>query len=310
MRIAVIGVPWNSKGARDGEAQAPKVLRESGLLVALTNGGRNQVMDYGDVEFSDPVPERSESGIIAEAAFREMVLGTRAAVKRAIADNRFPVVVGGECPLLLGCLAAANEASDQRRVGLLFVDGHEDSYPPLSSLTGESADMALGLALGLTSYHGFPELNPLPGSEYPLWLLRKNDALVLGTRDRAVLEEEEIPLLATVPVSCDSEERLHRILSPRYVSEVVRCLGAVAKRWWFHLDLDVLSSEAFPAVRYEQPGGLSWEELEMITQAALAAPECVGWNITIYNPDLDPDRHHGTRLVEFLAAVAQQMPAR
>jgi prepilin-type processing-associated H-X9-DG protein len=33
------------------------------------------------------------------------------------------------------------------RIGMLFVDGHEDVYTPHESTFGEAADMELGLAL-------------------------------------------------------------------------------------------------------------------------------------------------------------------
>jgi arginase len=72
--------------------------------------------------------------------------------------------------------------------------------------------------------------------------------------------------------------------------------------WWFHLDLDVLSTEALPAVDYLQPGGLAWDELERVATTAIEA-EPIGWDVTIYNPDLDPDRAHARRIVEFLATV-------
>jgi arginase len=62
-------------------------------------------------------------------------------------DRRFPVVLGGDCPVMLGALSVLQDEQD--RPGLLFVDGHEDAWPPLASPTGEAADCELGLALGL-----------------------------------------------------------------------------------------------------------------------------------------------------------------
>jgi len=61
-----------------------------------------------------------------------------------------------------------------------------------------------------------------------------------------------------------------------------------ADNWWLHVDLDVLSTDALPAVDYPQPGGLRWSELEALTAAALRAPGCLGMTLCIYNPDLDP----------------------
>ncbi len=57
---------------------------------------------------------------------------------------------------------------------------------------------------------------------------------------------------------------------------------------------------ALPAVDYPMDGGLSWGELEVITGAALAASGVLGWDITIYNPDLDPTRAHAERITAYI----------
>ena len=74
--------------------------------------------------------------------------------------------------------------------------------------------------------------------------------------------------------------------------------------WWFHLDLDVLSTEALPAVDYPQDGGLGWKELAAVTETALDAGP-VGWDVTIYNPDMDPQRTDARRIVRFLGSAVR-----
>jgi arginase len=69
-----------------------------------------------------------------------------------------------------------------------------------------------------------------------------------------------------------------------------------------------LATESFSAIRYPQPGGLSWPELETITLAALQTPGLAGWNVTIYNPDLDPDASGAARIVAFLERMLEQQP--
>jgi arginase len=83
----------------------------------------------------------------------------------------------------------------------------------------------------------------------------------------------------------------------------MRQLHAAATHWWFHLDLDVLATRSFSAVRYPQPGGLSWPHIETITDAVLKTPGLIGWNITIYNPDLDLDGSGAVRIVTFLETM-------
>ncbi len=293
MALALITVPYTSTGLTTGEARGPDALRQAGLLAALRATGVD-VADYGDVAFSPPTPERDPvSGIIAPETLQEMVLAVRAAVARALAAGRFPLVIGGECPLLLGCLAAARDAYG--RVGLLFVDGHEDAWPPHASTTGEAADMELGLALGSSEATGLTSLAAL------LPVVQAEDVILLGPRDHDEIAEAGVASLAD-SVRCYSDAEVRQAGPTRLGKSAADHLQAQAGRWWLHLDLDVLATEALAAVRYPQPGGLTWEDLEQLT-AARQAPGLIGWNLTIYNPDLDPNRADAHRITHFVADV-------
>jgi len=54
-----------------------------------------------------------------------MISQVRDAVAAARRSGRFPLLVGGDCPVILGALAALQ--ADGGQPGLLFVDGHEDA---------------------------------------------------------------------------------------------------------------------------------------------------------------------------------------
>ena len=56
-----------------------------------------------------------------------------------------------------------------------------------------------------------------------------------------------------------------------------------------HLDVDVLDDAIMPAVDYRHPGGLSWDEAAQLLQGLLGSPGTRGLDVTIFNPNLDPD---------------------
>jgi arginase len=296
--ITLLGVPTNSSGTLDGVALGPSALREAGLAEALARVG--PFVDRGDVVVGPPSTDRSPAGIIDEANLAATIGRTRAAVRSALEDGGRPIVVGGDCPILIGAMGACSETAPEP--GLVFVDGHEDAWPPAASTTGEAADMELGLLLGRHADSlGAALRAELPVLD-PAWVV------ALGPRDHM-----EIATAGIVPI-----DDLVTVLDDAAVRRDPGGVGAAAarqaragptSRWWLHVDLDVLSTDALPAVDYRQAGGLDWADLEAVVDTALELSGCLGATITIYNPDLDPDRRHAHRIVDFVARLAGALGA-
>ncbi|MCG5220466.1 arginase family protein [Streptosporangium soli] len=286
MRIDVLGAGFNSAGLDDGVARAPGALRRAGLITRALTG--HEVRDLGDVEFREPIPRRGEvTGLLAEEALISMLAGVRRNVEAILAREHFPLLIGGDCAVLPGALAACRAVHGS--VGLLFVDGHEDAWPPADSTTGEAADCELGLALGLTAADVPAELAPV---------LRPEATALLGPRDGAELHDHGVGSLRGSLWFATDRDLTGRIAAS--VADAVATIEMAAGHWWLHVDLDVLATDQLAAVDYPQAGGLSWAELTELTAIALRRPGCAGWSITIYNPDLDADGHEARRVVRYV----------
>jgi len=282
--LALIGVPTNSSGTVDGVARAPAVLRQRGLAAALSR--HPGFTDAGDLDLPAPRPVRGPSGLLAEDGLVTMIKRVRGAVRAARRAGWFPLLVGGDCPVILGALAALQAGSG--RAGLLFVDGHEDAWPPRSSPTGEAADCELGLALGLSRAGLALRLRAV------LPRIDPGHVVAVGPRDDAELAAAGVATL---------DGQLRALIRPAGLT-VGRCAAALAglpAPWWLHTDLDVLATAELAAVDYPQPGGLTWSQLSDITAAALATDGCAGWSVCIYNPDLDPGRHGADDIISYIA---------
>lgn len=70
-----------------------------------------------------------------------------------------------------------------------------------------------------------------------------------------------------------------------------------------HLDANVLDPSVMPAVDSPDPDGLLPDELVALLRPLLASPHCVGLNITIYDPDLDPEGTAGALLTDTVVAA-------
>src|SRR5262249_24426571 len=134
MFTTVIGVPYNSAGRAAGAAPAPAVLAEAGLVPP----GELRL-----VELPPGSPVRGPSGLLAEPLLTEMLARASAAIGLALRAGDRPLVVGGDCPVVLAALVAGRSAFG--RVGRLVVGGHEDAWGPRGSPTREGGDERLSL---------------------------------------------------------------------------------------------------------------------------------------------------------------------
>jgi arginase len=97
------------------------------------------------VTIADPVRD-PEWRVVGLEDLRRANLVIRDAVHGLLAEGHHPLVLGGDCTLLIGVAAALQAVAPQAR--LAFVDGHLDCYDGSSSQTGEGADMELAILLG------------------------------------------------------------------------------------------------------------------------------------------------------------------
>jgi arginase len=211
------------------------------------------------------------------------------AVGRWLDEGRTPLVLGGDCSILLGNALALHRRG---RFGLLFLDGHADFYQPAAEPTGEAASMDLALVTGYGPSL-VDEGNPL---------IRSEDAVAFAFRDSEVsLEEGSQPLPGDL-LAFD----LGMVQAKGVEEAAVAALAHLTRvggpeGFWVHVDADVLADDVMPAVDYRLPGGLRMEELTAVLRIAMATGRVMGIEVTIYNPKLDPSGEAGRALAGTLA---------
>jgi arginase len=279
-----------SEALLEGVNLMPGALRDAGLIDALG------AADLGDLPIHITDPERdSFTGLVA---YRQIVAATevvRAGVADLLRRPGLPLVVGGCCGVLVGIFAAIQ--AEYGRAGLAFIDGHYDFYDPATAPAGALADTELRVLTGAG-----PRDLVEAGAAVPL--LRPEDAWVLGVRDAQEMEEAGAPdprkQLATAHVRDDREVRRDPAAAG---SEAAAGLAETPGRFWLHMDLDVLSVAALPAVDYHLPGGLDFAELATLLGPLITSPALLGMDVTIYNPSLDPGHAHAPLIVGLLRDV-------
>ena len=70
------------------------------------------------------------------------------------------------------------------------------------------------------------------------------------------------------------------------------CMG-----YWVHVDVDVLDPAVMPAVDAPDDGGIAYAELELLIAGLVGTPDCLGMQLTVFDPDYDPDGAYARELV-------------
>jgi arginase len=247
--------------------------------------------------------------LLNEGPLLVMVARLRDAVAFGCEEGYTSLVYGGDCAVLLGCLAGARGVLGE--IGLVSVDGHDDAYRLEDSPDGQAADSEIALALGLTGANApraLRELLPLVRPEHLAMLgpRRANDRLQGGYPSLAETVGQELFYRSDLQLRDEGCGTAGRAAVAR-VSGLASGAPGRARPYWLHVDLDVLDSAAFPAQDFLAPGGLSRVELVELVDGVLAGRGCCGVSITVYNPALDPDRIVGRLVVEFIARLALRL---
>lgn len=289
---ACLGVPIDSIGSPDGgppfgTETAPAELRARDIA------GRLAAADHGDVAVRvtgsrrDPV-----SGIVGWPSVASMTAAVRVAASGAIAGGERPFLLGGCCALVMGAVAGAKDQLGS--VGLVTVDGHLDLYDNQTSPTGEAADMPTAALLG----RGWPallaELGPEP-------VLTGSQIALLGPRDADEARDVgDLPRRLGVTVAgwaaCAAAPG-------RVASDVIGAFAAAGLPYWLHLDVDVLSPEAFPATDYLMPDGLDLVQLTGLLSRFGGDDGLIGFSVGCYNPSKDAAGRCGDDLADVLVAA-------
>lgn len=173
-----------------------------------------------------------------------------------------PLVLGGDCSILLGAMLALRRRG---RYGLVFLDGHLD-------FRVEDVDAVAGEDLAVVTGRAEDALADIDGLR-PYVL--DSDVVALGSRDGS---------------SAPSSIRVIDLEALRAGEWAVPSLP-----YWVHVDADVLRLDA---VDSPQPDGLSYDELADVLRRLL--PGAVGLHVTIFDPDLDPDGSAAAALTDAL----------
>lgn len=271
-----------------GTCRAPEALREAGLWRRLS---LTPEQDLGVVlpgrYLDDAQPGRLRNHDVITDHTRRL----------AVRLNRVPpdekvLVLGGDCSILL---AAGLHLRRRGRYGLVHIDGHTDYRNPensgqCASLAGE--DLAAATGKHWPSVADLDDLGPY---------FNPSDTVHLGCQDGDEhLREVQADIADLIPASVWRHDP---------AGAARRALAVVDRPeldgYWIHVDVDVVDPAYLPAVDSPDADGVTPDELVTFLQAVL--PQACGLQVTVYDPDLDPDGTCARLLVDVIATVVSSV---
>ncbi|MGI5358319.1 arginase family protein [Streptomyces sp. CA-252508] len=289
--IVVIDAPSNlglrppAPGTVPGCHKLAGALRENRIVQRLGAYEGGVVVppryDRGDWQEGD--------GVFHAAPIAEYTRRLADRVEHHVRAGDFPLVLGGDCSIQLGASLALKRLG---RYGLAALDASADfRHPGNSDRIGAAAGEELAIATG----RGQDDLTDIEGLRP---YLRDEDVRLFGIRD---YDEEDRAELAGLKIPTVTVGELREWGVTDIAGAVVRTLETpVLDGFWVHLDADVLDPSVMPAVDSPDPEGLLPDEAGPLLRTLVRSERCVGLNVTIYDPDLDPDGTAGALLTDLV----------
>jgi arginase len=266
-RPIIIEAPSTLGLAAAGVEKLPERLLDLGLAKRIDAQGFARVPVLTNAGTIDP-----ETRVLNASQIAAWSPHLADAVGDVLDGGGFPIVLGGDCTIVLGTML----------------------FQPEAEPNGEGASMDLAFVTG----YGPPLLTTLEGFSP---IVRPEDVVAFGFRDHSDQKEFGSQPLPASLVAID----IHRVrgLGVRQAakSAVEHLSRPELDGFFIHLDADVLDDELMPAVDFRVPGGLSADELLTTLKIALGSDKAVGLEVAIYNPAKDADGSAGRLLTNVLA---------
>ena len=293
LAIKVISAPSILGLKPTGVERLPESLLSHGLCEKLRV--RHPVVNVPVLNSQFNLSRSNAANCLNPSAIREFSIELGKTLYDVMDEGYFPVVLGGDCSIIIGVLPALKSRG---LYGLVFCDAHADFYGPEKSITGEVADMDLAIVTG----RGPEELTNIH-SKRPY--VCDNHVIHIGQRDWHETKKYGSQDIKETPIISFDFETTQRRGIQSTMEEVKHIITNLqVDGFWLHFDTDVLSDEENPAVDYRLPGGFPTDQFEILLKGLLSTDKIIGMTVTIFNPELDDEEGSVAKMLSNLISRA------
>jgi len=273
----------------------PSAVRVANLNRRLSELGYN-VEDLGNVPVVQP---ESEPEGHPQAKYLPQITETcthlAEIVERALDQNRFPLVLGGDHSIAVGTVAGVSKhyRSRKEKIGIVWIDAHTDMNTPDTSPSGNVHGMPLACCIGA----GPPELARIFG--YSPKVDATNVALV-GIRSVDGKERHNVQHSGVhVFTMRDIDERG---LGP-VMEQAIRVATAGTAGFHVSLDMDAVDPQEAPGVGTPVRGGITYREAHLAMETLADTNRMLSLEVVEVNPVIDEANRTAILAVELVMSA-------
>lgn len=294
-KIALLGAPSSAAALSAGHERAPAALRAAGLIPALQAAGF-EVTDLGDAapQLFQPDDEhpRARNLPAALAGLRDL----RPRVEVAVKSGALPLVIGGDCMIVLATIAGARRY--YRNVGLVYMDSDADLKEPAASSSGCVDGMVISHAIGRGAAEMIRFWNEPP-------LVREPEIALFGVNRTDPAEDK---FMERTPMRAYRAADITKRGAAVAAQEALDHMHGAGHEFVLHFDVDAISSDDFSATNYPSVSALSLAEAREALAVFARQPHLAVMTVCAYNPALDPDGSAAKLVIDVIVgALAQRL---
>ena len=207
-------------------------------------------------------------------------------------NNTFNIILGGDCSILIGTAVALKNIGN---FGLFYLDGHTDYIPSSLSPSGGVAGMDLAIVSGL----GHEKLTNI-NNQKPYFL--EENIFCVGNAETD--DEEYVEQIINSKIHYFDLYKLRENGFRKTSEDFLHLINEKNLDGFFtHFDVDVLNDEIMPCVDSRMEDGIDYDNLKEILQPLIHNEKCFGIEITILDPDYDPNGEFTQLFIENLLKI-------
>ena len=277
--VHIIGVPLDLGGGRRGVDMGPSAFRIAGLGDQITSLGFI-VVDKGDLPA--PIPETKRPADLKKKYIRDIAKVCQKlydVALKSLDEGALPLLLGGDHSLAAGSVAASAtwvRRTQDKPLGLLWVDAHGDMNTPATTTSGNVHGMPLAALLGqepaeLSSIGSSPSVLP-------------QHTVLVGLRN---LDEQEKNQLRASGVHVFTMKDIDRDGIAKIAERAIALASEETGGIHVSFDLDVCDPSFAPGVGTPVKGGFDYREAHMIMEMVADSRRLVALDLVEVNPTLD-----------------------